>query len=990
MGSFSKKSDAGESEINFMYNCYDYIKQQGIPGEYGDPNFETMLEAKEKYLRYGQRCRKTEEEGGEDEDEEEDSCDDPCLCPDKNRRYTLPPSPEPSDHTFENLNATRRGLCGQIYPKNLGHVLTEDILLEILIRNPQGDYEMILPGNQIYPGFLARRISDEDIPVIVNVLLEIRGITKINLCYNEITDTGIQLLAPAILECGNVVDIDLMHNNLTARGILALVKVLAGRGPLRSLRLTGMKIGEEGMRALTCLVLSGRVPLDLDIGECDVNIEGFQTLCSALYAIENDIDYPDFILLKNNLPMDLVALKNMKADFNEEVSQTVRLNRKTSLPEFVRVKDDPFAEKLMPGQRGGGDAWGLEPEVFETFSATILQGLFDLRHRFSEDDVEKQELDNAFLNPPQVLPGDKHLPEVDKIIDNYKKIRDGEMLNGDDDDEESVFITRSLYCLDDTEEVSVLEPLIDYSDEYDHDSFMDINDHSADNPSDLYTAQAAATFVVKEAVQTAAKNTATSSFSDGTDITQLLLMTVLNTIESISQGLNLTEEDCNRILEDAMEKVCEFLFPKLALKCQVTKDDIRCFFKVLLNASKGTFKQLLENPFITQALVDHGTIACREADQQRQGRRLKSRGGAMSESQIRTIAASFLQGVIKESARIVGVASPFGLEEDLTSDLAATELKIDETLNSLFDTAGSLASDIKARANQIDEVNQEYGDAADGFVFDLFENVHKLVCETEMKDGDDEDDTSKGPQTYKHVSRPVRLVLNRPLFGPSSDILAAKIGDYLASNTSVKALHMQKWELAEDGMAALMEPILSRNTTLVLMDLACNYLAADGIKLLSIYMTQNKNLRHLILHHNGIKDAGLAHLNEHLMESSLVSLDIAHNDITNKQLNPLLTILPLTQIRALFLWGNKFGPETWARMKSLYDQGILNAGSTDIILQQADQERMVVKNMQIRDTNEYYEVPAEADVGLRLPPSYVDQPHKQPRRLGTTNASVIF
>ena len=70
----------------------------------------------------------------------------------------------------------------------------------------------------------------------------------------------------------------------------------------------------------------------------------------------------------------------------------------------------------------------------------------------------------------------------------------------------------------------------------------------------------------------------------------------------------------------------------------------------------------------------------------------------MTEEQIYHIAASFLKGIILESARMVGVANPFGLEQDVNKDLVTTELKIEDTVDNLFDSAAALAVSARSRA----------------------------------------------------------------------------------------------------------------------------------------------------------------------------------------------------------------------------------------------------------------------------------------------------
>lgn len=47
------------------------------------------------------------------------------------------------------------------------------------------------------------------------------------------------------------------------------------------------------------------------------------------------------------------------------------------------------------------------------------------------------------------------------------------------------------------------------------------------------------------------------------------------------------------------------------------------------------------------------------------------------------------------------------------------------------------------------------------------------------------------------------------------------------------------------------------NKTIKILDLGCNELAADGMKPLGMYLATNKNLKHLVLNHNHLKDPGV-------------------------------------------------------------------------------------------------------------------------------------
>jgi len=54
------------------------------------------------------------------------------------------------------------------------------------------------------------------------------------------------------------------------------------------------------------LVLSGHIPLDLDLSETDMDVVGFQAFCAALIALDHGEDYPQhYVTREKDLPMDL-------------------------------------------------------------------------------------------------------------------------------------------------------------------------------------------------------------------------------------------------------------------------------------------------------------------------------------------------------------------------------------------------------------------------------------------------------------------------------------------------------------------------------------------------------------------------------------------------------------------------------------------------------------------------------------------------------------
>jgi len=55
---------------------------------------------------------------------------------------------------------------------------------------------------------------------------------------------------------------------------------------------------------------------------------------------------------------------------------------------------------------------------------------------------------------------------------------------------------------------------------------------------------------------------------------------------------------------------------------------------------------------------------------------------------------------------------------------------------------------------------------------------------------------------------------------------------------------------------------------------------------------------------------------------------------------------------------------------------------TDTLLQKVDDQRCIVKNAQVRDTNFWYDVPPVLESGLVVPPGLVDKPHRRSASAG--------
>jgi len=85
----------------------------------------------------------------------------------------------------------------------------------------------------------------------------------------------------------------------------------------------------------------------------------------------------------------------------------------------------------------------------------------------------------------------------------------------------------------------------------------------------------------------------------------------------------------------------------------------------------------------------------------------------------------------------------------------------------------------------IEKAREDYDEAATRFVEDLFMHVFHGLDERKREQKNmvrnlDDDGVQKKPQLiYEYVSRPTRLVLNRPIFNHYQDLMGSKLGDFM-------------------------------------------------------------------------------------------------------------------------------------------------------------------------------------------------------------------
>ncbi|KAI5640064.1 leucine-rich repeat-containing protein 34-like [Phthorimaea operculella] len=150
-------------------------------------------------------------------------------------------------------------------------------------KNSDGTGNLVLRGKDFYERY-QRRITDSDIRAIVLYVREApRRITKLDLCYNQITDKGFYKLLKKLLVKGrsSVTNLNIMNNNLTEKSI----GYLATYAPvlrLRYLRLNGNNFGTKGGEFLSEFLLKNTSVEFLDVGETDTTLSSVAKIITAL------------------------------------------------------------------------------------------------------------------------------------------------------------------------------------------------------------------------------------------------------------------------------------------------------------------------------------------------------------------------------------------------------------------------------------------------------------------------------------------------------------------------------------------------------------------------------------------------------------------------------------------------------------------------------------------------------------------------------------
>ncbi len=100
--------------------------------------------------------------------------------------------------------------------------------------------------------------------------------------------------------------------------------------------------------------------------------------------------------------------------------------------------------------------------------------------------------------------------------------------------------------------------------------------------------------------------------TERSDVIQLVLMAIVEMIYGTQQDKNIagdrtnfTEDQCFGIMETAMERMTNLLMPEIPEHCSLSPETIKDFVRAFFSTAKGTFENLLKNPFILKVNAIH-------------------------------------------------------------------------------------------------------------------------------------------------------------------------------------------------------------------------------------------------------------------------------------------------------------------------------------------------------------------------------------------------
>lgn len=239
--------------------------------------------------------------------------------------------------------------------------------------------------------------------------------------------------------------------------------------------------------------------------------------------------------------------------------------------------------------------------------------------------------------------------------------------------------------------------------------------------ADTHTAQKATVSFVREAFKEAGAAVGTSEYTEDSDMTQLLLATILENAKNFLQAeapipgaenTELTEAELKMIWEHSLKTTSKIFRPAIPSHCVITDDVLDVFVEEFLKISTGMFYKLIQVPFFQDLFERAATKGCADATKAREMREMDNYN-ALPFSDVpynrivQDIIIKFLEGVIVRSAQLIGGGDPYNLryqlggqsnneyvtEDEWPSVVDLTEEMVEPLVEKFFEAGGVLAQD---------------------------------------------------------------------------------------------------------------------------------------------------------------------------------------------------------------------------------------------------------------------------------------------------------
>lgn len=224
------------------------------------------------------------------------------------------------------------------------------------------------------------------------------------------------------------------------------------------------------------------------------------------------------------------------------------------------------------------------------------------------------------------------------------------------------------------------------------------------------------------------------------------------------------------------------------------------------------------------------------------------------------------------------------------------------------------------------------------------------------------------------------LNINRPILFSQQEETTVHFAKMLKVNTTLKELHLQKYDMRDFGMTRLAENLM-HNNTLTYLDLSCNRITRDGILELSKVLKNNTAIETLDLGFNRLEDDGAMHIADALstLNTNLKTLVVTSNNIGSKGLCALADSLKMNRtLTSIYIWGNKLEEPAAIAFANLIDSGRITKDNTDVQAYVVDGVTKLCE-LSHQVNRHYYYAPSYGD----------DVPSWQPRGKNPRGSDVV-